>query len=77
MIAKKFTILVFCKFRCSSGAVQKKQNSLTPKISISQLSLVVGAVGAVQVQFKKAKNSTDTEDFYISVEFGAVGAVVQ
>ena len=34
-----------------------------------------GAVGAVQVQFKKAKNSTDTEDFYISVEFGAVGAV--
>ena len=39
------------------------------------ISVSFGAVGAVQVQFKKAKNSTDTEDFYISVEFGAVGAV--
>ena len=31
-----------------------------------------GAVGAVQVQLVQ---SSDTEDFLISVEFGAVGAV--
>ena len=45
------------------------------KISLLWHKIHFGAVGAVQVQFKKAKNSTDVEDFYISVEFGAVGAV--
>ena len=61
------------QFRCSS---KKTKLTDTEDFYIS-VELVVGAVGAVQVQFKKAKNSTDTEDFYISVEFGAVGAVVQ
>ena len=52
--------LVWCSL-VQLGAVHQ-----TPKISLSQLSLVSS---------KKAKYLTNAEDFCISVEFGAVGAV--
>ena len=54
---------------------KKTKTQLMSKISLLCHKIHFGAVGAVQVQFKKAKYSTDVEDFCVSVEFGAVGAV--
>ena len=55
------------QFRCS------RCSSSDTKISVSQLSLV--QLVQCQVQLMITRYSTDVEDFCVSVEFGAVGAV--